>query len=288
MDNYDQPVGKQWGWYSSASGIWQTVFIEPRAAQFIQRFEITTDIAKSQRAISRSSPQGGVEVSLGIVSPTGEEFATVAAVVDGVAECHVALGHAVLWDTFSPQLYTLKLTLHDGGPTDVRPKLLRHAQPLRRIGQRIDRAGKSLPQRRTDLSARRALPIVFPGRNLYCGRYPDFARRHRLRQSARASIFCAFTSRSTIPLLLYYADTIGMLLMCDFPNFGEGGDTETGRRRYEETMRGGIERDFNHPSIVAWCLFNETWGFGGQAEFVKLINPSPPTAMVEGPLSEEN
>jgi hypothetical protein len=47
MNNYDQPVGKQWGWYSSASGIWQTVFIEPRAGSFIRRFEITTDIVKS-------------------------------------------------------------------------------------------------------------------------------------------------------------------------------------------------------------------------------------------------
>src|SRR5438045_7844045 len=78
------------------------------------------------------------------------------------------------------------------------------------------------------------------------------------------------------PLLLHYADTMGILLMCDFPNFGEGGDTETGRRRYEATMRRAIERDFNHPSIVAWCLFNETWGFGGQAAFVKLINPAHP------------
>ena len=76
------------------------------------------------------------------------------------------------------------------------------------------------------------------------------------------------------PLLLYYADTLGMLLMCDFPNFGEGGDTETGRRRYEETMRAAIARDFNHPSIVAWCLFNETWGFGGQSEFARVINPA--------------
>lgn len=89
------------------------------------------------------------------------------------------------------------------------------------------------------------------------------------------------------PLLLYYADTIGMLLMCDFPNFGEGGDTEIGRRRYETTMRRGIERDFNHPSIVGWCLFNETWGFGGQAEFVKLINPSPPASVAEGPVTAD-
>jgi hypothetical protein len=34
-------------------------------------------------------------------------------------------------------------------------------------------------------------------------------------------------------------------------------------------MRKGIDRDFNHPSIFAWCLFNETWGFGGQVELVK-------------------
>ncbi|MEY2439804.1 MAG: hypothetical protein QOI34_1189, partial [Verrucomicrobiota bacterium] len=78
------------------------------------------------------------------------------------------------------------------------------------------------------------------------------------------------------PLVLYCADTIGILLMADFPNFGEGGDTALGRKRYEDMMRRTIARDFNHPSIVAWCLFNETWGFGGQTEFVKLINPSPP------------
>src|SRR4029079_19809397 len=43
------------------------------------------------------------------------------------------------------------------------------------------------------------------------------------------------------PLMLHYADTMGMLLMCDFPNFGEGGDTVVGRRRYEGMMRGTID-----------------------------------------------
>src|SRR5690606_33130409 len=35
------------------------------------------------------------------------------------------------------------------------------------------------------------------------------------------------------PMLLYYADTLGILLMEDFPNFGEGGDTPLGRKRFE-------------------------------------------------------
>ena len=78
------------------------------------------------------------------------------------------------------------------------------------------------------------------------------------------------------PLLLHYADTMGILLMLDFPNFGEGGDTPKGRRRFEDMMRRAIERDFNHPAVIAWCVFNETWGFGGQVELVKLFGPEDP------------
>ena len=41
-------------------------------------------------------------------------------------------------------------------------------------------------------------------------------------------------------------------------------------------MRRAIERDFNHPAVIAWCMFNETWGFGGQVELVKLFGPQEP------------
>src|SRR5207248_6747078 len=78
------------------------------------------------------------------------------------------------------------------------------------------------------------------------------------------------------PLLLYWADRLGMLIMADFPNFGEGGDTALGGRRFERMMREAIERDFNHPAVFAGCVFNETWGFGGQSEFVNLIHPLNP------------
>jgi beta-galactosidase/beta-glucuronidase len=45
MDNCEQPVGKQWRWYTTTSGIWQTVFVEPRAETHLQHFRITPDIA---------------------------------------------------------------------------------------------------------------------------------------------------------------------------------------------------------------------------------------------------
>src|SRR5581483_7185692 len=58
-----------------------------------------------------------------------------------------------------------------------------------------------------------------------------------------------------------------------------------GRRRFETMMREAIKRDFNHPSIFAWCTFNETWGFGGQVEFVDLIHPTNPKSRSRGQLS---
>ena len=56
---------------------------------------------------------------------------------------------------------------------------------------------------------------------------------------------------------------MGVLLMCDIPNFDHPGYGAEAQERWEATMRAAIERDYNHPSIISWCCFNETWGLGG-------------------------
>jgi hypothetical protein len=67
------------------------------------------------------------------------------------------------------------------------------------------------------------------------------------------------------PRFHYWADRLGMLTMADLPNFGYDGWSEEACERWERTLRGIIARDGGHPSIIAWCLFNETWGLGGEA-----------------------
>lgn len=62
------------------------------------------------------------------------------------------------------------------------------------------------------------------------------------------------------PRKLYWADTLGMLIQADIPCFF----TPSARARalFEKTLRDQIRRDFNHPSIIAWTIFNEEWGLG--------------------------
>ncbi|HEX2184212.1 MAG TPA: glycoside hydrolase family 2 TIM barrel-domain containing protein, partial [Chloroflexota bacterium] len=60
------------------------------------------------------------------------------------------------------------------------------------------------------------------------------------------------------PRFAYWADRLGLLLWCDAPSPVRF--TEPARRRLERDVRAMIARDFNHPSIIVWCPYNESWG----------------------------
>ncbi|HEV7869336.1 MAG TPA: glycoside hydrolase family 2 TIM barrel-domain containing protein, partial [Chthoniobacteraceae bacterium] len=278
MENREQPVGKQWGWYSSASGIWQTVFIEPRAPSFIDRFEVVCDLGARSVAMTVFT-HGGTELEVVVTSPDGREAASRFAVTQDFTRCLVPIDPVILWDPNDPQLYRLRLTLREGEQHDVLHSYFGmrslSAQPVEEAG-----APAALCLNGEPIYLRGALYQSYHPEGIYTA--GDVESLIEDITYAKRAGFDMLRVHIKIddPLLLYYADTLGMMLMADFPNFGEGGDTPLGRRRFEEMMRRAIARDFNHPSIIAWCLFNETWGFGGQEEFVKLINPRPPSSGV--------
>ena len=58
----------------------------------------------------------------------------------------------------------------------------------------------------------------------------------------------------------YYevADRIGMLIWTELPNGGMATDRSRGRK--EKLLKGIVDRDGNHPSIIIWTIINENWG----------------------------
>ncbi|HEY0370050.1 MAG TPA: glycoside hydrolase family 2 TIM barrel-domain containing protein, partial [Chthoniobacterales bacterium] len=275
VDNHEQPVGKQWGWYTTVSGIWQTVFIEPRAPKFIERFEIATDLERREVAL-KVFANGGNACAVQITAPDGRTFDETIAIVNNNGAIRIGLPDVMLWDTINPQLYTIRFTL-EGQPV---PDVVHGYFGMRSISTKpaVDvRAPGALCLNDEAIYIRGALYQSYFADGVYTAGDVQLLKDDIAYAKRVGFDLLRVHIKVDDPLLLYWADTLGILLLCDIPNFGEGGDTPTGRRRFEETMRGAIARDFNHPSIIGWCLFNETWGFGGQAEFVKLINPKPPT-----------
>jgi len=73
MENNEQPVGKQWRWYTTCSGIWQTVCIEPRAAAYLKCWRVVPDIDKgtAQLQVETVGAEGGASVWIQIQAPDG-------------------------------------------------------------------------------------------------------------------------------------------------------------------------------------------------------------------------
>ena len=62
-----------------------------------------------------------------------------------------------------------------------------------------------------------------------------------------------------VPRKLYWADKLGILVVEDLPN-SWGEPDKFMRKESEYTLEEMIKRDYNHPSIFSWVIFNEQWG----------------------------
>jgi hypothetical protein len=286
MDNAQQPVGKQWHWYTPTSGIWQTVYVEPRHETYLKCFRIITNIDEGtvRFEIDCLNANDNCTVNVIITSPDSEVQTTLLEVHGEVAERTIKLAPLRLWDPNSPALYTVVLRL---SCKDEILDTVRTYFGMRKIDFELSKESGAPSALRLNGVAR------YLRGALYQSYFPDGVYtatsietlKHDITYAKRFGFnFLRVHIKVDDPLLLYWADKLGMLLMADFPNFGEGGDTPLARKRFETMMREAINRDFNHPSIFAWCLFNETWGFGGQTSFAdKLVAPDPKTPSASGP-----
>lgn len=288
MDNSQQPVGKQWRWYTTTSGIWQTVYVEPRGPTHIENFRFTSDIDEGtvhmEVQLENASDECAVEIEIGLDGR--DPLRETVPVRQNRAEKVVHIPNHVLWDPNHPHLYPTILKLRRG---DDVLDTVRTYFGMRKIDFELSKEGVPAALRLNGVAR-------YLRGALYQSYYPDGVYTAACAETLRNDIryakqfgfnFLRVHIKIDDPMLLYFADKLGILLMADFPNFGEGGDTPLGRERFETMMRQGIERDYNHPSIFAWCLFNETWGFGGQTGFIEKLLAPPHAAGATAAMLEE-
>jgi len=70
---------------------------------------------------------------------------------------------------------------------------------------------------------------------------------------------------------LYHADRLGYIVWGEYPNWGlDHSRAEAAYGIIPEWLE-EVERDFNHPAIVGWCPFNETWEVHGRRQCDDLL-----------------
>jgi hypothetical protein len=262
----DTPLGKQTvNWYTTSSGIWQTVWLEGRPAVQITRIHVTPHLEEG-RATFEVGVRGEGRARLRIESDDGAFPAVEASVSGDVTRVEVEVPAPRAWSPEDPYLYECTVTLM---PSSGDAALARPADPSDVVqtyfGMRSVSKGRwqEKPYEYVFLNGepiylRGALDQAFHPDGLHA--YPtDDAIRADVQAAKDAGLnFLRCHIKVNDPRYYYWCDKLGVLMMYDLPSCRVY--TTRAKANWELTLREALERDYSHPCIFSWILFNETWG----------------------------
>ncbi|MFI8787628.1 PA14 domain-containing protein [Streptomyces sp. NPDC055105] len=264
------PVGKQrldpsGIWYTPSSGIWQTVWMEPVAADHAADLKITPDVKAGKATVEAKGVRDGVPVTA--TAYDGKRRVATASGVTG-APLTLKIDKAHLWSPDDPFLYNLKVNV---GKDSVGSY----------FGMRSISVEKVNGTPRTLLNGK----PVFMMATLDQGFWPDGLHTaptdEALAYDLKMHKQMGFNSvRKHIKVepdrWFYWADKLGLMVWQDMPAMSAAPDAAA-RAEYEREMKTMIDQHSSHPSVVMWVTFNEGWGqydVGRIAEQAKAWDPT--------------
>lgn len=270
-DHQQQPVGKQHRWYARTSGIWQTVWLEPRGETHIAGVRFTPEIDSGDVSCAitlNRTPDEGMGLRIAVQCPDGGTayytWGPNPELGIGPHSMRLTFDEPRLWSPADPYLYHVTVELLRG-PLSV--DVVQTYFAFREVSVRPlpGKAHTYIHLNGQPVYLLGALDQSFNPWGVYTFRSDEEIRGDIELARELGFNFLRIHIKAEEPRFHYWADRLGMLTMADMPNFGYDGWSALACQRWERTMRGIIERDAGHPSIIAWCLFNETWGLGGGA-----------------------
>lgn len=255
-----QPKGKQAHLYASSgcdytrtTGIWQTVWLEFVPERHIQSAKYYPDPANGKVTVTGLvQGQGTLQLTaLWEDKPVGEAALSVE---DGFFTVQLDLSETHLWEPSKGGLYTLLLSFGED-----RVKSYFGLRTAKFQGRKFLLNGKSLFQRFV----------------LDQGFYPDGIYTAPTEEDLVKDIQLSFAAGFNGARLhekvfearfLYHCDRLGYLVWGEYPNWGLDHAHPLSTETYLNQWSEAVERDFNHPAIIGWCPFNETWGYREERE----------------------
>ncbi|MEK0315785.1 glycoside hydrolase family 2 protein [Cohnella sp. 56] len=263
------PRGKQYWkeksdtiFYTGTTGIWQTVWMEAVSAIHLDKVKMTPDVDRKEIAITahvkgampnKSRLRVKAEISFNGQAVSEDVFT----LANGSATRKIHIGpfneHGFggWWSPEHPHLYDVKFSLLDG--EDVLDEVESYFG-MRKVSVE---AGKLCLNNHPYFLRLVLDQGYFPDGNLTPP--SDEAIRKDV-ELTKAMGFNGVRKHQKLedPRFLYWCDKLGLVVWSEAANAYDFSD-EYARKFTKEWME-SIERDYNHPAIIAWVPLNESWG----------------------------
>ena len=292
-DKGPQPRGKQVEepktiWYTPVTGIWQTVWLEPVPKQHIKSLKTTPDVDNRRLIVKADVPDSKGSIIKTDVYDNGRLVASGNALAGNEVEIDMPTDMK-LWDTETPHLYDLEVSLSADGKTLDKVKSY---AAMRKVSMGRDDKGV-MRFRLNDKD-------IFHFGPLDQGWWPDGlytaptyeAMVYDVDKTTELGFNMIRKHVKVEPALWYtYCDRSGILVWQDMPNgdvqhswqnkdYYRGEEyvrTPESDKIYRDEWRDIIDALYNYPCIVTWVPFNEGWGqynTVATAEWTKAYDPT--------------
>ncbi len=264
MHDIEIPRGKQYWkeegesiFYTRTSGIWQTVWLERLPETHIKKLKIIPDILSNSVKIGYYITQHSTCEIETTITFKGETVSTSSKRVD--EDYYEAVhylgklndqGDNRFWSPEYPHLYDVSIRLKNGKTTDHVTSYF----GMRKI---------SIENGQVMLNNRPYMMRLVLDQGYYPKTLMTAPSDEALIQDIKLTKAMGFNGvrkhqKIEEERYLYYADHYGLLVWEEMPSVYKF-SSKSMRNLIHEWSR-VIERDYNHPSIVAWVPINESWG----------------------------
>lgn len=285
------PVGKQRNkpeglFYTGASGIWQTVWLEPVRAAHVDKLDITPDLTSLTVTPNVSGTR--YERALVTVAEPDGRVVSIASAQAG-EPIHLPIPDPHLWTPDDPYLYDLQVALVS--PSGKVVDSVKSYSGLRTIGTVRDGQGRA----RIALNGK----ITFLHGPLDQGYWPDGVYTAPTDDALKSDLqrikdlgmnFVRKHGKVEPARWYYWADKLGLLVWQDMPSLDVSLDIPVGpapepapaaKANFERELLAMIDQLRSVTSIVGWVPFNEGWGEFDTARIANLVKAADPTRMVD-------
>jgi len=243
--------------YGNARGIWQTVYVEARGKEYVEAVHFTPDIDKNQVTVTAYLPtEAKVDTKLSVsIKTSSTPIIKEVTIPKGKDKFifSIAIPQAHLWSLEDPYLYEAEVKRGDDA--------VKTYFGMRKVSV-VNLPGTEFPYvaiNNKPIYLQLTLDQSYHPEGFYTFPNDEFMRKEiELAKSIGLNGIRPHI-KSEIPRKLYWADKLGVLVMADLPNSWGDPDAKM-QQEAENTFRDMVKRDFNHPAIFSWILFNETWG----------------------------
>lgn len=293
-DKWFQPRGKQVSqpegiWYTAATGIWQTVWMEPVPAAHIDSYYAVADIDAGTLAVTVDAAVGDGDVVEVVLLSDGDPVAK----AEG-REVTLAVPEMRLWSPSDPYLYGLEISvLRDGEAVDA----VKGYTAMRKISYAADKDGhKRMLLNNEPLFQYGPLDQGWWPDGLYTAP-SDEALAFDIEKTKEMGFNMIRKHVKVEPSRWYWhCDRLGMLVWQDMPSIADNSTNVWDNRTYENGTDTQVPDDAKanyykewgeimsafkvFPCIVTWVPFNEAWGQFDTEEVVKFTRAQDPTRLI--------